>query len=370
MAKRRAAGEGGVFETPKGSGQWRAFVSDCSSGKQCKRWVRGKTQADVLVKQRELRDQVAIGLDGDKYRLKAWLERWFADDIGDSVAATTKVLYRGLIDNHIVPKLGNVWLRRLNPLLMQGFFADLERDKVGWRVRQQIRGNILIPSLDRAVQYRLIPANPARAVRRPTGHVKQFPIFTHDQLEKFLVAIKGHTLYGLFAVAAMTGARSGELLALRQADYDANHGILRIRHSLRDLGGKLSIAECKTPKSKRSISLPPRAIEALRVQREWLLGKGLRACEWLFPNEDGNWLRNEYVARKFHEVCEKFELPRIRFHDLRHCHASELLALGVDIQYVSARLGHANVTTTLNCYAHLMASQEKRATEILAALWS
>ena len=79
-------------------------------------------------------------------------------------------------------------------------------------------------------------------------------------------------MYGLFAVAAMSGARSGELLALRQTDYDSNKGLLRIRHSLRDLGGNLSIAQCKTPKSKRNISLPPRAIEALRIHREQLFG--------------------------------------------------------------------------------------------------
>jgi len=368
MAKRRAAGEGGVFETPKGSGRWRAFVSDGSSGAQKKKWVRGTSQAEVLAKQRKLRDRLAFGLDDVAYRLDAWLDKWLAG-LSD-ISPTTRTLYRNLIDNHIVPRIGKIWLHKINPSAMQAFFASMERDRVGYRPRQQCRGNVLIAAFDSAMNDRLIQFNPARCVKRPKGRPREYRIFTHQELEKFLAAAhNNYLLFALFVRAATTGARMGELLALKKTDYDIEKGVLHIRQSLRNDAGDLTIAPCKTERSRRDVSLPPRAIEALRIHHDRLFAKGLRAIPWLFPNGHGGLLRKEFVARAFHDVLESAKLPRVRFYDLRHTQASLLLGSGVDVLAVSRRLGHASTKMTLDMYAHPTEMQEQRTQQILTAMY-
>lgn len=248
-------------------------------------------------------------------------------------------------------------------------FGDMEREKVGPRVRQQCR-TLAISALELALQYRMIAFNPARAIKRPRLQPKAIQVFMANEADRFLKAARSHRLYGLFATAIMSGARMGELLALKQGDYDKNTGILNIKYSLRNDAGKLIIVEPKTLRSKRRIALPSEGVEALRIHRETLMAEGLRASKWLFPNGHGELLRKEFVLRAFRQVLKVARLPTLRFHDLRHSHASALLASGADVQAVSARLGHANVSMTLDVYAHLMPAQEERSMAILERLYA
>lgn len=179
---------------------------------------------------------------------------------------------------------------------------------------------------------------------------------------------KGDPLEALYVVAVGTGARLGELLALRWEDATLEDASLSIRRTLVDINGKLEIGEPKTTRSRRRIDLPAFVVDALRRHRA-RIGAHPHPKAWIFADSKGGPLRKSNVARRsFQPLLKQAGLPRIRFHDLRHTAASLLLARGVHPKVVQERLGHATIAITLDTYSHVIPSMQKAAAAELDAL--
>ncbi len=174
-------------------------------------------------------------------------------------------------------------------------------------------------------------------------------------------------------LAVNTGLRRGELLGLRWSDCDLKSGALFVNRALQDVGGELIFREPKTPRSRRRITLPRTALEALRQHRRQQLEKRLSLGELYEDNdlvicrEDGRpWHPGSFSA-EWRQEAKRLGL-KLRWHDLRHTHATLLAKAGEHPKVVQERLGHASITTTMDMYSQVLPDMQERAAERFEAL--
>ncbi len=210
-------------------------------------------------------------------------------------------------------------------------------------------------------------AEPPRSVRRPVQPL------TAEQARAFIYFSRDDRLGSLFAVAILTGLRQGELFGLRWQDVDLTAGTLAVRHALQRIGGKPTLVEPKTERSRRTLTLPAAALAALKAQRvrqiEERLLAGDRWQDWglVFASTIGSPLEPSNVAARLHKLLVDAGLLRQRFHDLRHCCASLLLSQHVPPRVVMDVLGHSQIALTMNTYSHVMPAMLKDAANALDA---
>lgn len=187
----------------------------------------------------------------------------------------------------------------------------------------------------------------------------------------------GDRNYALCYLAVSTGMREGELLGLRWDDLNFDQKVLNVRFSLKRLpSGILSLQQPKTKTSVRAIKLGRQTIEILQLQKirnsidAEKAGKLWKEQNFVFPSTVGTPMDPTNLIKAFRRLLRMAELPRIRFHDLRHTAASLMLNNGVDVLVASHRLGHARPSITLDVYGHLIPSMQVRAAEVLEELLS
>jgi integrase len=176
-------------------------------------------------------------------------------------------------------------------------------------------------------------------------------------------------------LAAATGARRGELVALRWSDVDLDQGELVISRSVVDAGDRrLVIKDTKTHQGRR-IALAAGAVRALRdhrrhqLEQRLALGLGRTDAPWIFCHPDSSlpW-RPDYVSKRWRRLRTELKLEDARLHDLRHFSVTQLLAAGVDPKTVAGRHGHARVAMTLDRYSHFVPARDRDAAEVLDGL--
>jgi integrase len=191
----------------------------------------------------------------------------------------------------------------------------------------------------------------------------------------FIAKIEGSPLYLQAVLALVTGMRLGEVLALRDRYIDLDKKVIKVREALEET--KAHGVRFKAPKSKagrRDITLPDIAIEALREHRKRMLEMRMKLDAGKLPNDallfsnlGGLPLRPSAISSDWGETAESIGMPEITFHALRHTHASQLIASGVDIVTISKRLGHAKPSVTLAIYAHMFTSDDRKAAAAINA---
>ena len=192
---------------------------------------------------------------------------------------------------------------------------------------------------------------------------------------RLLQAVEGMRLYMPVLLAVMTGMRRGEILALRWQDTDLEKGLVAVRRSLEQTRDGLRFKQPKTGKGMRSVALPGIAIQVLRrhrteqAQERLKLGPAYEDNDLICPRPDGSPWPPDSLSTAFASLIRRSDLPRIRFHDLRHSHATQLLRHGIHPKVVSERLGHSKVGITLDTYSHVLPGmQEEAASKVDAAL--
>ena len=195
-------------------------------------------------------------------------------------------------------------------------------------------------------------------------------------MRAFLEATKDDRLYPLWRLLCLTGMRRGEVLGVRWEDIDLEAGRLAVRRSLIPLGGEVIVSEPKTARGRRSIALDVETVEVLKAQAARQLSEqqqfGEAWCDsgYLCTKEDGEPYHPEVVSRSFRQAVRRAMLPMIRPHDLRHTHATLALQAGIHPKVVSERLGHANISITLDTYSHAIPALQEEAAERIAELVS
>jgi integrase len=361
--KRRGNGEGSIYQ--RAGGTWCATISVGydSQGKRKRRTIFGESKLAVQNKLAKIAGEVAHRRDIEPQRVKLgeYLDRWLQDAAKSRVRESTYINYEGVIRNHIKPHLGGVPLAKLTAFQIHGLYSAL--DKAGKSAETiRLTHSVLHRALKQAVRWRLLPFNLAADVDRPRGDKAEISPLTAAQAGALLKAARGNRLEALYVLAVTTGMRLGELLGLQWADVDLAGKAIMVQHSLQEIKGRLSLTEPKTARSRRRIDLPQVAVDALNRRRKLSLKESLAACEWVFPNASGGpWRRTHFHAQQFKPLLKRAELPDMRFHDLRHTSATLLLSQGVHPKVVQERLGHSQISVTLDTYSHVLPTMQREA---------
>jgi integrase len=296
-----------------------------------------------------------------------WLTVWLGA-IREEVSPKTHERNGEIVDNFLVPELGALPVTKVSPVHISTAYTrwatEGRRDGKPGGLSPQSRRHIhriLNAALGRAVEHQLIARNPADVLARhlPKVERKEMTTLTAEQAARLLEAIKRNRVYWPVLIALSTGMRRGEILALRWKNIDLDRGVARVVESLEQTKAALRFKAPKTEKA-RAIILPSFVVEELRrlklQQAEELLALGVRqsgetlAC----ARPDSEPMPPRSLTHEFAKVAGRVkDIPRVRFHDLRHSHATQLLSAGVHPKVAQERLGHSTITTTLDLYSHV-----------------
>ena len=380
MAKRRANGGGSIRK--RSDGRWEGRYTaghDPETGKAIIKNVLGKTQAEVKEKlKRAIEETAEIDYGRAKdYTVGGWLEVWYENYAKIKMRPSSYLTYRGYIDNHIKPNIGNIPLGGLTTLDLQGLYRKLLE---GGRVdrlesQKQPKGlsaktvrnihQIISSALKLAVDQRLLARNPADGCALPKVERKEMQTLPAAQLTSFLREAKESGVFALYYIDLTTGLRRGKLLGLKWEDVDLEKGELRVRRQIGRIGGEVIEMPLKTKNAYRTLPLSADAIGVLKEQK-WKAG----GSPWVFPSPTGGPMSPDSVLHMLHRVLKRAGLPEVRFHDLRHTFATLALQNGVDIKTVSGMLGHFSAGFTLDTYAHVTTSAKREAANTMGDVLS
>lgn len=329
--------------------------------------------------ERELR-AIPTRIEGGAYvkptrmTLGEFLTQWLQNYALTNTSPRTAEGYRVIVQCHLMPNLGAIPLTQLQPSHIQGYYAKAlsggrsnRNGGLSARTVLNIR-KVLSEALSHAVKWQILVRNVALAVDPPCPRRSEMATFTEEQARLFLQAAAATPYQELFTVALYTGMRRSELLGLRWKDVDLDLAQLSVTQTLHRLaGGGFVLRQPKTAKSRRTIALPPSVSMLLRQLRErqigerLLLGLELRDDDLVFAYLDGCPLDHSAVTHAFKRTIKRAGIPCVRFHDLRHTHASLMLKQGIHPKIASERLGHSNIGITLDTYSHVMPGLQEAA---------
>jgi integrase len=309
--------------------------------------------------------------------LRARVDQWEA--AGD-ISARTAERYRQLVENQIVPHLGNKPIQKLLPLDLEAWHTTLRnsgRVRGAGGVAARTIGHahrVLSKALGDAAKNDIITRNVAKA--EPAPKIAAADVVIVRDVPGLIDKLQGSRLRVPAMLALFTGMRLGEVLALRWNCADLDRKVVLVREALEQT--KAHGIRFKAPKSKagrRDITLPDIVVGILREHRKatlelrMQLGAGrLPDDAPLFATIDGKPLSPIAVSGDWRRFAESIDMPEITFHALRHTHASQLIDAGVDVVTVSRRLGHANPNITLAVYAHLFQKDDGKAATAINAI--
>lgn len=276
----------------------------------------------------------------------------------------------------VLPYLGNCRLDKLTQQVLANWKIEIGKQDIALRTKKNAYTS-LSALLNYAVKMNYITKNPLTVLgnfkdtntfEKPA---KDFDYYTSEQFVKYIAACENNCqtvidwgYYVFFNIAFFTGARKGEINALKWSDIDGN-----IMHIRRSIAQKTKGEDIETPpknkSSIRDLQMPTQLIEILNEHKERqraasrLFSDDYRICGGERP------LRDTSIDKHNRKFAIEADLPRIRIHDFRHSHASLLANEGINIQEIARRLGHSNVQITWNTYSHLYPREEDRAIEVL-----
>jgi integrase len=371
----------------RSAGSWELRYSlgaDPATGKR--RIVTATVRGDRKAAERELRRllrTVDTGEHVDPTRLtvRDWLAHWL-ETIREEVSPKSHERYSEIVKNSLMPALGNLLLAKLAPSHIQDAYStwatggrrDGKEGGLSPRTRRHIH-RILRSALARAVEQQVLVRNPADAFknRLPKVERRSMTTLTAEQSQRLLQAVSHTRVYWPVLLALATGMRRGEILALSWKNVDLERATLRVTESLEQTKAGVRFKAPKTDRH-RAITLPAFAVEELRrlkrLQAEELLALGIRPNgeTLVCPRANGEPHQPDSLTHEFtHLIARIKDLPRVRFHDLRHSHATQLLGDGVHPKIAQERLGHSTIATTLDLYSHVTESMQMDAAQRLDA---
>lgn len=344
-------GKGYAVRLYRGPESRRLWVGGFRTAREARAWEAAHAPGPVLA--------------GPEYRrvsLEAWLGQWQASrQVSHREAASC----RSRLARYVVPYVGHLDLARVGS---QALEACLARAPEG--VRPKLWKD-LRQALQAAVRAGILARNPMEQVPRPAERDYQPVVWTDEEADRFLAVARRHPLGLVFELALATGMRQGEVLGLTWRDVDLEAGVVHVTHDLERLpGGGWRLGPVKTRSGRRSVLLTPDLVRRLRAHRAAQAAQRLATPGWesdlVFTAPRGEPLWGHHLTeRVLPRLCEEAGVPRVRFHDLRHAHATQLLRRGVHPKVVQARLGHSRAAFTLDRYSWATADLQGQAVEAL-----
>lgn len=386
---RRGNNQGSIRKRPNGS--WEARIS-LPDGSRKSYYEKTKRAANSrMIKALAGQENGIAPIRDERLTVAQYLKEWLAGKRPPAVHAVkprTYHFYEQMLTMYVVPTLGRYRLSKLMPDAVQRCLDDLLKRGLQARTVRHVY-SVLHNALHDAERLGIVHRNVTELMWPPKQtDQEERPVWTKEQVQTFLAAAENDLHYTLFLLAIATGMRPGELLALRWQNIDLEKRTLHVSATLNvpeilkaALGDQPSSAEGrdklifpspKTRRSRRQITLSLIAVEALLAHRakqneqRLAVGQAWDDLDLVFANQVGHPLHLGNLERRhFHPLVSMAGLPRIRFYDLRHTATSLLIEEGQSATAVSGRLGHTNVSTTLNLYAHMTPGMQQEAADAM-----
>lgn len=347
-----------------------------------------KKDAEVELAKFVTEVQNGLVIDGKSLKFSEFTEIWKRDYGSKELAPSTYKRYCRMLETRLLPYFGHFYINKIKPTDIMKFYDLLEKDTQlvrkkgnnGSKTKKPLSGKIILEHhrllramLHKAVYWQLIVANPAERVQPPKARKPKRRSYDDEQtkilLENLELLSSEDTKYKVAIILTVfTGVRLGELMGLEWQDVDFKNGIISINRSsqyLADMGVFTKVP--KTESSIREIAIPEFIISLLEEYKLWyeeqksIYGELWTNSDRLFVQADGKPMHPSTISKWFVKYVGQIGLPVINFHGLRHTNASLLVAQNIDIAVISARLGHAQISTTLDFYVHPLLSHNRKA---------
>jgi integrase len=351
-------------------------------GKRQRKWHSGyRTRKEAERARIELLARVDQGayVEPSRLTLTTFLRDQWLPSLAGQVRPTTLHGYRTNLQRYVLPAIGGLTLQRLTPAHLNTVYGSLLASggkggrPLSARTVQAVHMTVR-KALGDAARWGLVVRNVAELASPPRPRRAEMQTWTAAELRAFLEHVQDERLHALWMLAASSGMRRGELLGLRWVDVDLDRSRVAVRQTLVIAGREVVFSQPKTNRGRRSIAIDPRTVEALRGRRKAQLAEPSHGRAhgptpaWCSPREDGTPIHPEWLSDAFEWRIKTARLPRIRFHDLRHTHASLGLAAGIPVKVMSERLGHSSSSFTADTYQHVTPALEEQAASTVARL--
>lgn len=313
-----------------------------------------------------------------KITIYEWIDTWLEVYIEPNVSPTTLSRYKGMIQRYIKPVIGHMQVQQLNTLAVQAWVNGLKVSPASGKEMSAATVkhayHVLKGCMDKAVLAGIIPRSPCIGIMLPKGQKKPPVVYDEQQIKQLIAAAKGTEMELIIDIELCLGLRRGELLGLRWGDIDWDKNQIHIVNNRVVVDGKSVVKDPKTESSRRTVDVPAQLIQKLHKHKMqcWAnrlrLGEAYTVTDYIIVHPDGKPIYPEYVSQLFTKLQKKADLPKCRFHDLRHLCASIMLMQGVNVKVAQEHLGHKDISTTMNIYSHVLPSVAKEAAQKIGAL--
>lgn len=342
------------------------------------------------------------------YTVRTFSELWIDQHVKPNLSAVTLKNYQHFLDARILPMLGDIPLKKLTPLLLTKWLTDLREsprrstalpdeklsrprtpsdiaklgadkkvDPLSARTIQHYY-DTLESMLDKAVQWDILQHNPMIKVDRPKAKKTKPNYLTEERAVELLRCLNDEPIMSYRAallLALLCGLRLGEVGALRLSDVDWEQGTIDISHALKYTPRMGNYeGDPKSDAGQRLIALPPGMMTVLHETRAYQEDVAAQVGDvwvgegWIVHAWNGAQLHHDTPSKWFRRFADAHGFEGVRYHDLRHTHATILLANNIDAVSVSSRLGHSDASTTLRTYAHALRRRDVDAANALQSL--
>ena len=283
-----------------------------------------------------------------------------------NISITTYNCYRRICNKYIFTILGEYNLQELKPIYLQNYFDDL----IGILSPQTLKlhFNILNLAFKKASRLKLINENPLEFVELPRAKKFRNDIYNTEDMIELLRVSRGTEMELYVLLATGLGLRISEILGLTWDNIDFEDNLITIdKISVRN-ERKVILKSPKTESSERTISAPLEITNSLKKLKKKQLelklqGKLKNKENLIFFDKNEQPIAQDVVSKKFKKFLQQNNLHHIRFHDLRHSHVTLLINSKIPIKVISERVGHSNINTTLNIYAHTLKEMDNEASD-------
>lgn len=363
----RSRGEGSVFRRLDGNRK-KPWVAQITIDGKAKPIGYFKTESEALAARNKAIRDLAQGtwVENSTQTMAEYLDYWLEHVHKPTLKPTTYANYRSALNSQIIPALGHIRVQKLTVRHIQMFYSDLQNKKKQSAPRVRYLHAVLHSAMEHAVREGLVARNICQGVKLPRLEKKERQVLTMEQAAQLLSATQDSQMRMILTLAVTTGVRRGEVLALKWQDLEGR--TLQVRRNLVCLTGQGVVEmEPKTAHSRREITLPYFVVDALEKHRaqqqenRQKAGDAWEEHDLLFCKAHGAHIHPATLDVHFGQLLESVNLPKMRFHDLRHSAITILLKMGVPAHIVQEIAGHSNVAITLGIYGHVLPGQQEEA---------
>lgn len=351
-----------------------------------------KKEAEVELAKFVTEVQSGLVIDGKALRFSEFVEIWKRDYGSKELAPSTYKRYCRMLETRLLPYFGRFYINKIKPTDIMKFYDLLEKDTQlvrkqgnnGAKTKKPLsrktileHHRLLRAMLHKAVYWQLLVNNPAERVQPPRVHKPKRRYYDDEQCKFLLENLEKLNADNIkykvaIIITIFTGVRLGELMGLEWDDIDFRNGIISINKASQYLSEKgIFTKDPKTESSVREVAIPTFVISLLEEYKLWyeeqksLYGELWTNSNRLFVQANGKPMHPDTISKWFVKFVGNIGLPVINFHGLRHTNATLMISQNIDVAVVASRLGHAQITTTLNFYVHPVQSHNKEAGNIL-----